>query len=667
MYCPNCGTEFADGVNFCPKCGTQRPQPKAATENSTEQPIPPSPISDTPIEDTQPADQAADVTSSASKEASPAKKKSKLPLILGIVGVVIVAFIVIAALLGGDDSPEISTVRNGYLGEYTDMTVDEILDGYYSDLLGYEPGTWDSGVTDDGKTIVQVEYTNEELGPITIQFSMLDDSCFKVTAFVDPLEDVEEPSDLLASLNKIYLLAYTSRFPQEEIAEKESELLEKLASVNATSVRYGASKDYTGDRTRLYELFDDTPLEMSVVELLDLYGIMDNSMLSGSDINSTAVFSSGTFATVNDASSVYETGGIIVDLDVTGNQVTYTVTSASATQRIASISGVADQGNTIHASGIDDWGNLVEGDIVAMDDDFISVEFELITANADAMWELDCPYTILTRCVDNSTDENPYTAETFDVTNADLKASDMVVNEEVLSILPKEIDGNFDIYCSGANPESYAGHWWRVNGVFFTDYDGDKTFSSMFGNTYIAENLTDAMLFESYMNNEMAVDLIGWLTYAPSTGYSFVGCSIIGPSTDESSAGIVSQPSDPTGSYGGYTFTSRYTQEDMNSAVNLTDNYIYNEYWNDRGEFVNKYQSSLIYLDTSFPIWMTYTDHINLWVGNDAFYKGLFAECYGSQEDIAHIDESFEYQIYGILEYNDDGDLILRECQFIPL
>ena len=291
MYCPNCGTEFADGVNFCPKCGTQRPQPKAATENSTEQPIPPSPISDTPIEDTQPADQAADVTSSASKEASPAKKKSKLPLILGIVGVVIVAFIVIAALLGGDDSPEISTVRNGYLGEYTDMTVDEILDGYYSDLLGYEPGTWDSGVTDDGKTIVQVEYTNEELGPITIQFSMLDDSCFKVTAFVDPLEDVEEPSDLLASLNKIYLLAYTSRFPQEEIAEKESELLEKLASVNATSVRYGASKDYTGDRTRLYELFDDTPLEMSVVELLDLYGIMDNSMLSGSDINSTAVLS----------------------------------------------------------------------------------------------------------------------------------------------------------------------------------------------------------------------------------------------------------------------------------------------------------------------------------------------------------------------------------------
>lgn len=99
MYCPNCGTEFADGVNFCPKCGTQRPQPKTASENNTEQTVPPSPISDTPIGDAQPVDQTTDATSSASKDASPAKKKSKLPLILGIIGVVIVAFIVIAALL----------------------------------------------------------------------------------------------------------------------------------------------------------------------------------------------------------------------------------------------------------------------------------------------------------------------------------------------------------------------------------------------------------------------------------------------------------------------------------------------------------------------------------------------------------------------------------------
>ena len=299
MYCPNCGTEFENGVNFCPKCGTQRPQPTTVAESKTgsglpdfrtpsglygqkgganyprtaEQSAPPSsPIADTPTADKQPTDQSSDVASSAFKDISPTKKKSKLPLILGIVSVIIVAFIVIAALLGGGSSPEISTVRNGYLGEYTDMTVNELLDGYYSDTLGYDEGVWDSGITDDGTTLVQVQYTDEVLDPVTIQFSMLNEDCFKVTAFVDPSEDVEDPSDLLATLNKIYIVSYEVQYPQEEWGNVETELLERLASVNATSVRYGASKDYTGDRSRLYELFDDTPLEMTVVELLNFYG-----------------------------------------------------------------------------------------------------------------------------------------------------------------------------------------------------------------------------------------------------------------------------------------------------------------------------------------------------------------------------------------------------------
>ena len=420
MYCPNCGTEFADEANFCPKCGTRRPQPKAASESSTEQPVPPAPASDPTPTDAQSAKRSTDATASASGEVPPTKKKNKLLLILGTVGVVVVALIVIAALRGGKDSSEIFTVRNGYLGEYTDMTVDEILDGYYSGLLGYEPGDWDSGVTDSGKTIVQAEYINEELGSVAIQFSMLDDDCFKVTAFADPLEVLEEPSDLLAVLNKIYVASYEAQYPQEEIGIVEAELLERLAAVNATSVRYGASKDYIGDRSHLYELFGDTQLEMNAARLLDAYGLVslpaspdidtDSDSPDFSDPPSAALFSGGTFATVSDASSAYENGGIVVDLTVSGDQVMYTVTSISSSQRIASISGVADQGSTIYASGDDGWGNIVKGNIAVMDDDFISVEFEVVTANADAMWDLDCPYTILTRCSETGTTANTDTA-----------------------------------------------------------------------------------------------------------------------------------------------------------------------------------------------------------------------------------------------------------------
>ena len=178
-------------------------------------------------------------------------------------------------LSSGGDTGEaagspLSTVQNGYLGEYTDMTVKELLDGYYSNFYG--EGIWDSGVTDSGKDIVQVEYSSESLGTATIQFSMLDEECFKITAFEDPLEDVETASDLLAALNKFYVVSYELQYSQEELAEKEKELWAYLDTVSASSARYGAASDYTGDRAELYRLFGDSQLDMSVVELLEAYG-----------------------------------------------------------------------------------------------------------------------------------------------------------------------------------------------------------------------------------------------------------------------------------------------------------------------------------------------------------------------------------------------------------
>ena len=54
----------------------------------------------------------------------------------------------------------------------------------------------------------------------------------------------------------------------------------------------------------------------------------------------------------------------------------------------------------IQASGDDGWFNIVAGEITAIDDDAIAVEFEVVTYDPDAMWNLGCPYTILTRCAE---------------------------------------------------------------------------------------------------------------------------------------------------------------------------------------------------------------------------------------------------------------------------
>lgn len=543
MYCPTCGTELGDGVNFCPKCGTKRPQPKSIDENSVDQPKPSVSDVDTSAPDAQHESQPADAACSH-KATTSVKKKSKLPLIIGILGVIIVAFIVIVALFGNQGPPEISTVKNGYLGEYTDMSVAQVLDGYYRSGLGYEAGTWDCGVTDDGTTIVQVEYTHETLDSVTIQFFMLDENCFKITAFIDPTETIEEPSDLLAALNKIYITSYELQYSQEEMSDIESQLLERLASVNATSVRYGASKNYEGDRSQLYKLFGDTPLEMSVVALLDIYGYVDLSTLSRVDTDSsannasTAVFSSGTFATKSDASSVYENGGIVVDLTVLNNQVTYTVTSISSAQRIATLSGVADQGNTIHATGDDGWGNIVKGDIIAVDDNFISVEFELVSSNAGAAWELDCPYTILTRCVETDT------TASFDITNSendptsftDAEFSMMPALDESIILLNDE-HGNASSYLA-----PYVNSWVNVFNISPSELlDSNSIIIGTGGMVYgfIDQSEYSDAVARYMVSNDSTTSVVGYLIQASNTENSMADYQLINCVTVN---GIVGSP-----------------------------------------------------------------------------------------------------------------------------
>ena len=129
MFCPNCGTEIKEKKTFCPKCGsplgveavqedTKTVEAAASTENVRENVIPP---------------QAAPV---------PPKKRGKKKFIIG--GIVAVVLILIAAIVGtsggntGSTSTDtyIETVQNGYLGEFTDMTVQKLLSSYYEDLLG---------------------------------------------------------------------------------------------------------------------------------------------------------------------------------------------------------------------------------------------------------------------------------------------------------------------------------------------------------------------------------------------------------------------------------------------------------------------------------------------------------------------------------------------------
>jgi hypothetical protein len=167
-------------------------------------------------------------------------------------------------------------VQNGYLGEFTDITVKDYLDSYYGIL--YENCEWDSGTTDADETIVQVKYYDEaeDKNCVTIQFVMMDEDCFKVSAFVDPMASIEKSTDLMARLNYLYLIAYVGSHRVEmNDYSAISALVARLDQISGSAVLYGASSSYEGDRGLICEIEGKSALDVSVPWLLDSYELWD--------------------------------------------------------------------------------------------------------------------------------------------------------------------------------------------------------------------------------------------------------------------------------------------------------------------------------------------------------------------------------------------------------
>ena len=199
----------------------------------------------------------------------------------------------------------IETVQNGYLGEFTDMTVQELLSSYYEDQLGCT-AEWDGGENDDGQQIVEVKYTDETVGDTTIQFKMLDEQVFKISAFHDPNTEIEKASDLAAELNSLYFMAYTTKHETElDSAETMKAFIDELDQISGSAVLYGAAANYTGDRAQLCTLFGEDALETSVPWVLDAYGYLDMNDYAQQDTADTTAVELASTADISSADYIF--------------------------------------------------------------------------------------------------------------------------------------------------------------------------------------------------------------------------------------------------------------------------------------------------------------------------------------------------------------------------
>ncbi|RKI35740.1 hypothetical protein D7V86_26140 [bacterium D16-51] len=204
-------------------------------------------------------------------ENAPVKRKKSILIIGGAVLVVFIIFL-IGSLGGGQDY--ISIVKNGYLGEYTDISVSELLEGYYAVFC--EDIKWDGGTTDNGENVVAFYAESESLGTTKIQFKMHDDETFKVSAFEgdgigsNTSEEIKF-TDIAALLNFLYQYNKLQGIDNDAQMEKIDSLDEQLSYISGSSVLYGASEDYSGDRSKLCEIYGDAPLDMSAKDMVDYY------------------------------------------------------------------------------------------------------------------------------------------------------------------------------------------------------------------------------------------------------------------------------------------------------------------------------------------------------------------------------------------------------------
>ena len=153
---------------------------------------------------------------------------------------------------GGDNAVVnrgIKTVKNGYLGGYTDVTVETVMTDFFLTNEEVAPGDidWSGGRNSRGETVVEIRYF---VGGVfnRVRFILLSEDTFAFVWMEDPAVGIETTpvEDCMDVLNGIYLSYYTEMYGGAEAAER-------LEQVPRGAVLCGAGAGYTGERESLYQ------------------------------------------------------------------------------------------------------------------------------------------------------------------------------------------------------------------------------------------------------------------------------------------------------------------------------------------------------------------------------------------------------------------------------
>ena len=220
---------------------------------------------------------------------------------------------------------------------------------------------------------------------------------------------------------------------------------------------------------------------------------------------------------------------------------------------------------------------------------------------------------------------------------------------------------------TGELNDEYFDRWLKVSEIEV--WDSNDEFTSIKSSSYINYYFDNEADYNRCFDGG-EVTLIGYCT---SSGdyYRLDHCIFIESSDPYYEYGAEEGPniavSDPTGPWG-HEFKVVYTEEEMSRALDMTNNVTYQEYFADMPGFVANNVGRLIYLGRPFYVWnYFYEDYTNVMIGYGNGLNPIYADCYGDPDDIDNLGCATYFDIYGILQANEKGKIVLKDCQFIPI
>lgn len=252
MFCTKCGKQLNGQETFCPSCG-------APITSISESSGCTAPVADPRI-------QESSITSQSQIE-NTFKKGKKGKIIAAAICIILVAavLVLIIANIPSERENAIETVKSGYLGCYTDVTVKVFVEEVFPSSWDGSVAsiTWDGGTTDDGEMIVEAICTYTEDHQARIQWKMMTEDTFKFNGIVDWTNEISSLDDAVKTLNMMYFMYYSDKLDWDAAIEK--------LSCSCGAVLCGASKSYSGDRENLYQkAFNIEPLPSTAAGYLNL-------------------------------------------------------------------------------------------------------------------------------------------------------------------------------------------------------------------------------------------------------------------------------------------------------------------------------------------------------------------------------------------------------------